>query len=316
MTTVGSADDGPGGRARRLPYPAPSPAVMPSKRNRESSVIDRGSASSIDQNEFMDTYLSENKPFVAENCFLQTWPLAPPWELNLLAERFGGHRVPVFDTLFEMQRTVRFGDYVSMIVNEWPSEEPMPYMRWYARQRKIQLTCADEAFAELAESWAAPSWLPSADYVFPPIRENADPVRDSFPAKGLFICGAGGRTRLHVDPWASDACLCQVTGEKRFIMYPPSAAEFLSDGESVVDIEHPDDVRFPRWRSINSIIDVTLFPGDAIFIPAGWFHTAVALTPSVSITWNFVHEVNARRFAEYLESGGSADPTVRYFNAA
>jgi hypothetical protein len=278
-------------------------------------VIDHGSISGIDQDEFICAYLSRNKPLVARGCFLQTWALAPPWGLDLLAQRFGAYHVPVFDTLFKMIRTVKFSDYVSMIESDRPSAEPLPYMRWYARQRHFQMICADGAFAELAESWAAPSWLPSADYVFPQIKGNADPVRDSFPAKGIFVCAAGGRTRLHVDPWASDAVLCQVTGEKRFIMYPPSAAEFLSDGESAVDIERPDYARFPRWKSIQPALDVTLSPGDGIFIPSGWFHTAVALTPSVSITWNFVHEVNADRFSAYLESGGSADPTVRYFQS-
>jgi hypothetical protein len=269
--------------------------------------------SSIGQNEFVDTYLAGNKPFVARNCFLRTWPMAPPWELSLLAERFADYHVPVFDTLFEMQRVVNFRDYVAMIENRRPGDEPVPYMRWYARQRRFQMICADKAFTELADSWAAPSWLPSADYVFPAIRQDADPVRDSFPAKGIFICDAGGRTRMHVDPWASDAVLCQVTGEKRFIMYPPEAAEFLSDGDAVVDIAAPDDARFPRWRSVGAALDVTLSPGDAIFIPAGWFHTAVALTPSVSITWNFVHETNVGRFAKYLESGGATDPVVKYF---
>jgi hypothetical protein len=268
----------------------------------------------IQKNEFIDAYLAENKPLIARGC-LQSWPLLPPWDLDLLAQRFGDYHVPVFDTLFEMQRVVKFGEYAASITNAPPGEEPAPYMRWYARQRHLQVICADEAFAALAESWAAPSWLPSADYVFPAIKENADPVRDRFPAKGLFVCPAGGRTRLHVDPWASDACLCQVTGVKQFKMYPPSAAKFLSDGEFVVDIDQPDNMRFPGWKSIPPAIDVTLSAGDAIFIPAGWFHAAIALTPSVSITWNFVHAVNADRFVAYVESGGSADPTVKYFRA-
>ncbi|MET8234289.1 cupin-like domain-containing protein [Micromonospora sp. NPDC005298] len=276
-------------------------------------MIDHGSASGIDQSEFIDTYLSRNRPFVARNCFLRSWSMAPPWQLDLLAQRFGHHRVPVFDTLFEMQRTVDFSEFVAMMEKRARGDEPVPYMRWYVRQRRFQMICADKAFEELAGDWSAPSWLPSTDYVFPAIRQDADPVRKSFPAKGLFICDAGGRTRLHVDPWASDAVLCQVTGEKRFVMYPPEAAEFLSDGDTLIDVENPDDVRFPRWRSIEPVVDATLSPGDAIFIPAGWYHTAVALTPSVSITWNFVHETNADRFAEYLRSGGDADPTVKYF---
>ncbi|MEE1838765.1 cupin-like domain-containing protein [Streptomyces sp. NPDC088190] len=268
----------------------------------------------IGQHEFIESHLATNTPLVGRDCFTRTGPLASPWSLEPLVEKFGSCRVPVFDTLFDMQRSVRFGDYASAITCE-QSDEPVPYMRWYARQRHFQMIRADEAFAELANNWSAPSWVPTADYVFPAINKNADPVKQSFPAKGFFVCAAGGRTRLHVDPWVSDAVLCQVTGEKRFVMYHPSAAESLMDGEAVVDPEQPDDVRFPRWRSIHPAIDVTLSPGDAIYIPAGWFHAASALTPSVSITWNFIHEVNGDRFAAYLAASGFADPTVKYFHA-
>ncbi|WP_078612755.1 cupin-like domain-containing protein [Streptomyces canus] len=278
-------------------------------------MTDRDSTSQVDQNEFVNTYLAKNTPFVARNCFTRSGPLASPSDLEPLAEKFGAYHVPVFDTLFEMQRSMRFSDYVSAMASERTGAKRVSYVRWYARQRHFQMICADEAFAELAESWTAPSWVPSGGYLFPPIKENADPVRDRFPAKGFFVCAAGGRTRLHVDPWASDAVLCQVTGAKRFVMYPPSAGEFLSDGDAVVDLEEPDDERFPTWRAVRPAVDVTLSPGDAIYIPAGWFHAAVALAPSVSITWNFVHEVNAARFAAYLESGGSTDATVKYFHA-
>jgi hypothetical protein len=53
----------------------------------------------------------------------------------------------------------------------------------------------------------------------------------AIPAKGIFICGSGGRTRLHVDPRVNDACLCQAAGNKRFIMFAPEAGSLLSDGE-------------------------------------------------------------------------------------
>jgi hypothetical protein len=51
-----------------------------------------------------------------------------------------------------------------------------------------------------------------------------------------------------------------------------------------------------------------------VFIPSGWYHSAVALTDSVSITWNFVHRTHEARFARYLNSSASEDdPTVSYF---
>ncbi|MFE9997521.1 cupin-like domain-containing protein [Streptomyces avermitilis] len=230
-------------------------------------MTDRGSKTEIDQTEFVNTYLAKNTPLVARDCFTRTGPLASPWDLEPLAQKFGAYHVPVFDTLFEMQRSMKFSDYVSAIAAEQTDTEPVSYIRWYARQRHFQTIRADEAFAELAESWAAPSWAPSDNYVFSPIKKNADPVRDSFPAKGFFVCAAGGRTRLRVDPWASDAVLCQVTGEKRFVIYPPSAGKFLSDGGAVVDLEEPDDERFPGWRAVQPAVHVTLSPGGCYLYP-------------------------------------------------
>ncbi len=155
--------------------------------------------------EFIEAHLARNQPLVTRGWYRQGWPQPSPWDLDELARRFGDCRVPVFDSLFERQRVVRFGEYVSAMADEGGAGEPVPYVRWYARQRGFQMICADDAFAELAGDWAPPSWLPSGDYMFPAIKENADPTRDRFPAKGIFICAAGGRTRLHVDPWVSDA---------------------------------------------------------------------------------------------------------------
>jgi hypothetical protein len=214
-----------------------------------------------------------------------------------------------------MQRLARFGDYVSEIMRTGYQGGDVPYMRWFVRQSDEQVVCADDAFAELAGDWDAPSWLPSTGYVFPGVKGIADPVRDPFPAKGIFICGTGGRTRLHVDPWASDACLCQITGKKRFLMYPPSAEKFLSSAGAAVDLAHPDAERFPEWETVAPSINSILYPGDAIFVPAGWFHTAIALSNSVSITWNFVHEVNVERFHKYLVACVSPDPTIRHFGS-
>jgi hypothetical protein len=265
--------------------------------------------------EFLDDHLRPGRPVVVRGT-LNGWKVPPPWDLASLRERFGDYEVPLFDTLFELEELVTFADYVDTHTGtgqDGGTSIP-PYLRWFTRQRQDQTITADDAFEQLADDWAMPSWLPEDDYVFPPADGRLDPTRDLFPAKGLFVCGTGGRTRLHVDPWASDACLCQAAGDKRFIMYPPETGALLTDGEGgTVDLDDPDDARFPRWREAVPVLDEVLSPGDAIFIPQGWYHTAVALQDSVSLTWNFTHRVHQERFEAYVRSGGDADPVVSYF---
>lgn len=268
---------------------------------------------SLSATDFLHSYLEPGRPVVVRGA-LNGWKVPPPWGLAYLKERFGDCEVSLFDTLFALEEVTTFADYVDDFTGRQDSTGIPPYLRWFTRQSHDQMICADDAFEEMADDWSVPSWLPEEDYVFPPAAGRLDATRDAFPARGLFVCGTGGRTRLHVDPWASDACLCQVTGSKRFIMFPPEAGEFLSDGDGgTVDLDRPDGTRFPEWERAVPVLDEVLSPGDAIFIPSGWYHTAIALEDSVSLTWNFAHRVHEERFETHLRSGGDSDPVVAYF---
>ena len=271
-----------------------------------------GAVGSLSPEEFLEQYLTPGRPVVVRSA-LADWNWAPPWELSELKRRFGASEVPLFDTLFSLEDVSTLAEYADAHTGPEVSGIP-PYLRWFAKQSEDQQLCADEAFADLADDWLPPSWLPKGDYVFPQYAGPVDAAHAAFPAKGIFICGTGGRTRLHVDPWASDACLCQAVGSKRFIMFPPEAGALLSDGQGgVVDLDRPDGRRFPHWREAVPVLDEVLSPGDAIFIPAGWYHTAIALTDSVSITWNFTHQVHSERFQQFLANAGGEDPVVAYF---
>ncbi|MQA94868.1 MAG: hypothetical protein GEV11_09530 [Streptosporangiales bacterium] len=252
-----------------------------------------GTVDTLRSETFLTEYLVPGRPVLVRGA-LAGWRWAPPWDLTTLAERFGGLRVPLYDTLFALRGLSTFGDYVSRHTRAAWHDEP-PYLRWFSRQGPERLPWADDAFAALVEDWSVPTFLPDSGYVFPHPARAADPVRDSFPGKGIFVCGAGGRTRLHTDPWGSDACLCQAAGEKRVIMFPPAPGGF------------------PLWRDARPAFDEILEPGDAVYIPAGWCHTVLALSDSVSLTWNFVHQVHAGRFTRHLAEGGAEDATVRYF---
>jgi hypothetical protein len=266
---------------------------------------------SVSPEEFLGRYLTPGRPVVVRSA-LAEWNWVPPWKMSALEMRFGESEVPLFDTLFSLEDVSTLRGYLSAYTGPGVTGIPL-YLRWFAKQSDTQELCADKAFADLSDDWSMPSWLPKGDYVFPRYAGPVDAAHASFPAKGIFICGSGGRTRLHVDPWTSDACLCQATGSKRFIMFPPEAGSLLSDRDgTVVDLDRPDDRRFPRWREAVPVLDEVLAPGDAIYIPAGWYHTAIAVTDSVSITWNFVHRVHAKRFREFLV-GGAEDPVVSYF---
>lgn len=100
----------------------------------------------------------------------------------------------------------------------------------------------------------------------------------------IWIGPGGTVTPLHQD--TVNNLFCQVRGRKRFILTDPSNAELLRDCLSYysdLDAERFDLQRYPYLAGVDRQV-VTLGPGDALFIPAGWWHHVRALSPSVSVS--------------------------------
>lgn len=85
----------------------------------------------------------------------------------------------------------------------------------------------------------------------------------------------------HHDP--SENIACVVAGRRRFTLFPPDQVANLYVGPfehtpagpavSLVDFDHPDLERFPRFEAaLAEALVVDLEPGDALYIPYLWWH--------------------------------------------
>ena len=85
-----------------------------------------------------------------------------------------------------------------------------------------------------------------------------------------------------------DNLACVVAGRREFSLFPPDQIENLYPGPvlvtpggvpvSMVDINNPDMDRFPKYTKALSLAQqATLEPGDAIYIPALWWHGVKSL---------------------------------------
>ena len=265
---------------------------------------------------FERDYMRANRPVVVTDA-LRDWRLEERWTPEYLLRHFGDERVQVYDSYFDLKSVRKLGAYLNERFNRISAGTNVPYVRWYTKLRNVDFFWADAAFEKMSANWTSPYFLPDTDYVFPfaPAPRTVDPTAQPFPARGLFISERGAKTGLHVDPWGSDAVLCQLYGRKTWIMYAPDQRPYLESSAGVIDLDNPDRAAFPDFDRAQPAYEFALQPGDAVYVPHGWYHTAHSETDSISLTWNFVHRTGVQAFAKWLEKPHSKidDDILRFF---
>jgi hypothetical protein len=96
--------------------------------------------------------------------------------------------------------------------------------------------------------------------------------------------------RIHVAPHFDlmENIACNVAGRRRFTLFPPEQIANLYPGPieltpagtpiSMVAVVDPDLERYPRYvHAWAAALQVTLDPGDALYLPYGWWHGVESL---------------------------------------
>jgi hypothetical protein len=107
--------------------------------------------------------------------------------------------------------------------------------------------------------------------------------------------GNSSRVAAHFDQ--SDNVACVASGRRRFVVFPTEQVDNLYVGPldttvagqptSLVDLAAPDFERFPKFReALKHARTAELGPGDAIYIPALWWH-AVEATGDLNVLVNY-----------------------------
>lgn len=95
----------------------------------------------------------------------------------------------------------------------------------------------------------------------------------------MWIGPAGTRTPLHHD-WCN-AAIAQLRGRKRFHLVPAACAPVVGNHESRFADADATALDPARAR----VFEITLAPGELLFVPVGWWHQVAALEPSISVTF-------------------------------
>lgn len=144
----------------------------------------------------------------------------------------------------------------------------------------------------------------------PSIYMGATPTRELLPAFASthpipFLQGRSAEPRIWIGNFSrvaphydeSDNVACVVSGRRRFVLFPPDQVKNLYVGpidqtiagqpSSLVDVQQPDLDRFPLFaEALRSATVADLESGDAIYIPALWWH-AVEATGRLNVLVNY-----------------------------
>jgi hypothetical protein len=230
----------------------------------------------VRRGEFLARYYARNTPVVLMD-IADTWPARNAWTLDYLEQQLGDETVeiminrdsdPSYERRGERHRTrLKFREYIGYL-----REDPTGNDRYLvANNGLLDLPAAKR----LREDFESP-----AEYL------------DEATSSGrvfLWLGPAGTVTPLHHD--VMNIIIVQVTGRKRITLIDPLRGRYVYNDDgvySLVDAANPDYSRFPLYAYADPIT-LVLEPGDALFIPVGWWHHVESLDLSASLSFtNFV----------------------------
>lgn len=133
----------------------------------------------------------------------------------------------------------------------------------------------------------------------------------------LFIGGTGRSfPRLHWDAPPFHTWSALLCGKKEWILFPPEDAEnlYISDNEKeislVSNVYDVDLEKFPKFYKTNPF-KIIQEPGEVVFVPSGWWHTAKNLEPSITIAWDQLCKTSWSDFTEDFISQRPKRPVYR-----
>jgi lysine-specific demethylase 8 len=219
-------------------------------------------------------YAAQRKPLVITG-LADHWPALSKWTPDYLERQVGSNPIPVV-TLPEGKPDGQF---------------------FYAGSQKMA-TVEFRQCLELLKGAPARHYMasvPIVDYLNPLYADIEMPavVASKKATRACFwISGANSTGPLHYD--LDENIHAVVTGRKHFLLYDyeqspklyPKSAFSRFPHMSEVDVAHPDDARFPRFREAQGY-EATLDPGDMIYMPTGCWHRVTTLEPCIAVNFWF-----------------------------
>lgn len=229
----------------------------------------------LDSEEFLHRFYAPGRPLILTG-MMESWPALQRWNADYLAQKIG---TAVVEFQGDRDRNARFERDKTAHTRRLPFDQFIDLIRAPDAGNRAYLTAYNSASNAQALSPL------SADLG----RLDALLAADSRADAGMLWIGpAGTFTPLHHD--LTNNLVAQLVGRKHLRLIAAAHVGALHNDQHVFsEIEDLDqiDLSMPRHAGLRDvqIYDVTLAPGEMLFIPIGWWHQVRSLDFSVTITY-------------------------------
>lgn len=238
--------------------------------------------------EFAKDHLFASYPVVIGDA-CKDWQAKDKFTPDFFKSEYGSRMVEV------QGKKYKLGDFIDMMENA-TLDNPAPY------PCKLQI---DSEYPELLPDiyprfeFANPDW--SHNKLLKPFLRGADTYE-------IFLGSPGGQfPYVHYDYMGLHAFITQLYGIKEFTVLPPDQTPYVYPKKDntwvsdIPDIKNIDLEKFPV--SVNATpITFTIGPGETLFIPNGWWHTAHSLTTTISVAQDSLNASNWDRFTAEVQT--------------
>jgi histone arginine demethylase JMJD6 len=234
----------------------------------------------LSRERYESEYLDPLQPVILTDA-VSHWSALGKWSPQFFKQEYGSLEVEV-----DGERMI-LGDLIDRI-DASTDENPAPYLR---NQPLAEWPAELTADVSPMPDCTKPNWFESR--LFPSGKDLA--------SVEVYIGGRGAQFPvLHYDGLHTHAFLMQLYGDKEYIVFSPDQTELMypaggGNRSMVSDVIHPDLSKFPRFNEARGS-RFELHPGETLFVPSGWWHTARILSPSVTVSVNGLNRPNSAAF--------------------
>ncbi|XP_013421570.1 uncharacterized protein LOC106181669 [Lingula anatina] len=200
--------------------------------------------------DFYRDHMRQSVPLVVRGS-LKHWPAVEKWNNeDYLREKFGNRE---FTVMFKKSNDHSHKSHMTMSMTDFLD-----------RYRDEHIYMDATLSPEMTEDLTIPRFL------------GCDAIMKMMKQFAVFFNAGWSSTYIHVD--ATETLFAQITGQRQWILIPPAHGKYLyvddfnyHRGISPVEPEAVDLIKFPNISKVD-IYNITLYEGDIIYVPEGWYH--------------------------------------------